>query len=134
MDGSTGRVYITPSITISFWKFSFTVSTTFNLFYVKVPRPVFLGGNANDTDGVPFNGGILYLNVGSRASYRNESEGESNEGYVISYLDENDDGPGEILRVEAFGRRQSFRGVTGIVADFGTGYDYLEIAEGVKAP
>ncbi|MFM8477800.1 MAG: hypothetical protein ACKOEO_18610, partial [Planctomycetaceae bacterium] len=134
LDGSTGRVFITPSITINFWLFSITVTTTFNLFYVKVPRPVFLGGNAGDGGGTAFVGGVLYLNAGPRAHMRNESEDEANEGYVITYVDENDEGPGEILRVEAFGRRQSFRGVTGIVADMGSGNDYLEIGQGVKAP
>jgi hypothetical protein len=38
LDGGTGRVYITPRISINFGLFSITVSTTFTLFYVKILR------------------------------------------------------------------------------------------------
>ncbi|HCP13894.1 MAG TPA: hypothetical protein DIT89_16290, partial [Planctomycetaceae bacterium] len=134
LDGTTGRVYITPSITINFFLFSITVSTTFNLFYVKVPRPVFLAGNEFDSTGTAFNRGILYLNTGARAHMRNEAEEEINEGYVISRIGNDPDYPGEIVRIQAFGRSQTFRGVTGIVGDLGTGHDYLEIESGVRAP
>ncbi|HCP12093.1 MAG TPA: hypothetical protein DIT89_07140, partial [Planctomycetaceae bacterium] len=134
LDGSTGRVYITPSITINFFFFSITISTSFTLFYVKLPRPVFLAGNVDDSSGVAFRGGMLYLNTGSRAHMRNESEGETNEGYVITRISDDDEQGGEILRIRAFGRSQTFYGVTGIVADMGSGSDYLEIDSGVRAP
>ncbi|MGV2332786.1 MAG UNVERIFIED_CONTAM: hypothetical protein LVR18_01110 [Planctomycetaceae bacterium] len=38
------------------------------------------------------------------------------------------------MRVEAFGRGQTFRGVTGIVADGGDGFDYISIGPGILAP
>ncbi|MFN5624581.1 MAG: hypothetical protein ACK5DM_11595, partial [Planctomyces sp.] len=134
LDGNTGRVYITPSITLNFFLFSITFSTTFNLFYVKIPRPVYLGGNESDGGGTAFNRGVLYLNTGARAHMRDEAEEEINEGYVISRIGNDPDYPGEILRLQAFGRSQTFRGVTGIVADLGSGHDYLEIGAGVQAP
>ncbi|MFN9046546.1 MAG: hypothetical protein ACK5YC_00320, partial [Planctomyces sp.] len=134
LDGSTGRVYITPTIKINLLFFDIEVSHTFTLFYVKIPRPVYLAGNASDTQGTGFNRGVLYLNIGARAHMRNEAEEETNEGYIIEKIAPDPDYPGEIVRIEAFGRGQTFRGVTGIVANGGSGYDYIEIGPGITSP
>jgi hypothetical protein len=115
-----------------FWKIE--VSHTFTLFYIKVPKPVYLAGNAGDTSGTGFNRGVLHLNVGARAHMRGESEEEINEGYSIEKIARDPDYPGEIVRVEAFGRSQTFRGVTGIVADAGDGYNYIDIGPGITSP
>ncbi|MEI7699746.1 MAG: hypothetical protein WCK86_08130, partial [Planctomycetia bacterium] len=130
LEGPTGRVYITPKVKILFWE----VETTFNLFYVKVPPPIYLAGNSYDSGPAIWQKGALYLNIGARAGYRNISPGELNEGIVVNRLGDDPDYPGEILQIEAFGRRQNFRGVTSIVADGGSGHDYIEIGPGVKSP
>ncbi|MEY3457290.1 MAG: hypothetical protein RL215_447, partial [Planctomycetota bacterium] len=130
LEKATGRVYITPSVKVLFWE----VSTTFNLFYVKVPPPIYLGGNADDSGPAVWQKGTLYLNIGARASFRNISNSEINEGIVVKRLGDDPEFSGEILQVEAFGRRQNFRGVTAIVANGGEGHDYIEIGPGVKAP
>ncbi|MGV2337159.1 MAG UNVERIFIED_CONTAM: hypothetical protein LVR18_24725 [Planctomycetaceae bacterium] len=62
---------------------------------------------------------------------RNESEGDADEGYVISRIGKDPDYEGEIVRIQAFGRSQTFRGVTGIVGDMGDGFDYLEVQAGI---
>ncbi|MFN9224241.1 MAG: hypothetical protein ACK6D6_19200, partial [Planctomyces sp.] len=134
LEGSTGRVYITPRIVINLLVTKIDVSTTFNLFYIQIPKPIYLAGNEGDTNGTGFNRGTLYLNVGSRAHMRNMSEDESNEGYVLTKIAADPDYPGEIIRVQAFGRSQTFRGVTAIVADAGTGFDYISIGPGILAP
>ncbi|MFM8479280.1 MAG: hypothetical protein ACKOEO_26120, partial [Planctomycetaceae bacterium] len=134
LDGSTGRVYITPKITINLLFTKIEVSHTFTHFYVKIPRPVYLAGNAGDRAGTGFNRGVLYLNIGARAHMRNEAEDEINEGFIVQKIARDPDYPGEIVRVEAFGRGQTFRGVTGIVADGGDGYDYIQIEPGIVSP
>ncbi|MFN5977050.1 MAG: hypothetical protein ACK48U_21595, partial [Planctomyces sp.] len=65
LEGSTGRVYITPRIVINLLFTKIDVSTTFNLFYVKVPQPIYLAGNASDTSGQGFDRGTLYMNIGA---------------------------------------------------------------------
>jgi hypothetical protein len=134
LEGSTGRVYITPRIVLDLLFTKVDVSTTFNLFYIKIPKPIYLAGNANDTVGTGFNRGTLYLNIGSRAGMRNMSEDDVNEGFVLTKIAADPDYPGEIIRVEAFGRSQTFRGVTAISADAGTGFDYISIGPGILAP
>ncbi|MFN5437746.1 MAG: hypothetical protein ACK5ES_24520, partial [Planctomyces sp.] len=134
LDGQTGRVYITPKIKINLLFFKIEVSHTFTLFYVKMPKPVYLAGNAGDTSGTGFNRGVLYLNMGPRAHLRNESVGEVNEGFIVEKIARDPDYPGEIVRVQAFGRSQSFRGVTGIVADTGDGYNYVKIGDSIRSP
>ncbi|MFN5622636.1 MAG: hypothetical protein ACK5DM_01705, partial [Planctomyces sp.] len=134
LEGSTGRVYITPRIVINLLFTKIDVSTTFNLFYVKVPQPIYLAGNASDTSGQGFDRGTLYLNIGARAHMRNMSPFEQNEGFILTKIAPDPDYPGEIIRVQAFGRGQTFRGVTGIVADGGSGFDYISIGPGILSP
>jgi hypothetical protein len=129
-DGSSGRVSITATVKIIFKE----VSKTFTLFYVRVPPPVYLAGNASDRGPTKWNRGVLHLNTGNRAAFRNEANDEINEGYSIVRVGEDPDYPGEIVAVQSFGRQQFFRGVTGIVADMGSGYDYIEIGPGIQAP
>ncbi|MGV2341364.1 MAG UNVERIFIED_CONTAM: hypothetical protein LVR18_47755 [Planctomycetaceae bacterium] len=130
LEGPTGRVYITPKVKILFWE----ISTTFNLFYIKVPPPVYLAGNGFDTGPAVWEKGQLHLNIGRRANFRNINPNEVNEGITVNRLGDDPDYPGEILQIEAFGRRQNFRGVTSIVADGGSGHDQIEIGPGVRAP
>ncbi|MEN9555968.1 MAG: hypothetical protein RLZZ232_2254, partial [Planctomycetota bacterium] len=134
LERGTGRVYITPKISINLLFTTIEVSTTFNLFYVKVPPRVYLAGNADDQSGQAFRGGVLYLNMGQRAHMRNESPEEENEGFIVQSVDPDPDIPGEAVRVRAFGRSNTFFGVTAIVADGDTGYDYISIMPGVNVP
>jgi hypothetical protein len=130
IEGPTGCVYITPKVKVLFWE----ISVTFNLFYIKVPPPVYLAGNSFDTGPSIWQRGELHLNIGSRAGYRNIQPDEITEIISVNRLGDDPDYEGEILQVEAFGRRQNFRGVTSIVADAGSGHDFIEIGPRVKAP
>ncbi|MGV2335259.1 MAG UNVERIFIED_CONTAM: hypothetical protein LVR18_14475 [Planctomycetaceae bacterium] len=134
LEGSTGRVYITPKVTLNLLFVTIELSTTFNLFYIKIPPNVFLAGNEDDTTGTAFRGGVLYLNMGSRAQFRNESNDEKNEGFIIQHINPHPEIPGDAVRVRAFGHSRSFYGVTGIVANGGDGYDYITIQPGVNVP
>ncbi|MFM8474799.1 MAG: hypothetical protein ACKOEO_03265, partial [Planctomycetaceae bacterium] len=134
LERGSGRVYITPKISINLLFTTIEVSTTFNLFYVKVPPKVYLAGNADDQSGQAFRGGVLYLNMGTRAHMRNESNEETNEGFVVQPVDPDPGIPGEAVRVRAFGRSNTFYGVTAIVADGDLGYDYISIMPGINVP
>ncbi|MEN9556606.1 MAG: hypothetical protein RLZZ232_2892, partial [Planctomycetota bacterium] len=133
-EDGTGRVYITARIQLDLLVTKVDVSSSFTLFYIQIPKPIYLAGNAGDTAGTGFNRGILYLNMGARAHMRNEAEDDANEGYLLERIAPDPEYPGEIIRVQAFGRSQTFRGVTGIVADGGSGFDYIEIGPGIMSP
>jgi hypothetical protein len=106
LERGSGRVYITPKISINLLFVTIEVSTTFNLFYVKVPPKVYLAGNADDQSGQAFRGGVLYLNMGQRATCGNESPDEENEGFVVQPIDPDPEIPGEAVRVRGLRPQQ----------------------------
>ncbi|MEI7701280.1 MAG: hypothetical protein WCK86_15885, partial [Planctomycetia bacterium] len=134
LDGASGRVYITPRIEINLVFTKIVISATFTLFYIQVPKPFYLAGNADDTVGTGFRRGVLYLNMGRRGLLRNEAEEENNEGFIVTRIAKDPDYPGEIVQVQAFGLSQRFRGVTGIVADGDDGFDYIKIEPRLTVP
>jgi hypothetical protein len=132
---ATGKITITGSIHLDFWLFEVNVSHTFSIGLFKLPPPVFLGassavnqllnGSAVEEDG------ILYLNMGARAGYRDLEESELDETFIIEHLDGT--AGDETIQVSAFGRSQKFTGVSRIIADGGTGDDMILVKEGVLA-
>ena len=73
-------------------------------------------------------GGVLTLNVGSRAVDRNVSQSSTNEDYEISSA-----GSGAV-KITAFGTNQTFTGVTSITGNFGSGIDALILDPGMVMP
>ncbi|MFO0878227.1 MAG: hypothetical protein U0840_12825 [Gemmataceae bacterium] len=130
----TGVLSITPSITINLLFFSITHSTTFNLGVLKVNPPVYVAGNADDTFGQAFRGGALYLNMGPRAALRNYDVTETGEHFSIEYVGPDPDQGGHIVRVTGNGLRRTYRGVTEIIADGGTGRDLIETDAALPVP
>ncbi|MGD8416616.1 MAG: calcium-binding protein, partial [Pseudomonadales bacterium] len=76
-------------------------------------------------------GGILYLNVGDRGNLRNVSSSAIAEDYSISRVS----GAGGLneIRVSAFGKTETFAGITGVVGHFGSGRDRFT-ANGITVP
>src|SRR5262249_1122912 len=64
-------------------------------------------------------GGVLTLNVGSRANQRGISNDVIDESYKLTDL-----GSGQV-KVEAFGLTQTYSGVSSVQGDFGSGKDVL---------
>ena len=128
--GSTGRVFVKPCVQILAWQ----ACSDFTVMYIQPPPKVYLAGNADDTEGTAFAGGDLYLNMGPRAYLRNEQEDNIHEGFLVERVGPDADNGGEIVRVKAMGRTQTFRGVTKVIADGGSGHDYIEVGAGLSAP
>ena len=72
---------------------------------------------------LPGTGGTLYLNVGSRADYRNLANSDTDESYIIEDQGPSSSGVGRRIRVIAFGRSNVIDNVTGLVGDFSSGND-----------
>ncbi|HEX8911120.1 MAG TPA: calcium-binding protein, partial [Humisphaera sp.] len=79
-------------------------------------------------------GGVLKLNMGSRAGLRNNeiNHADGDENFYVS-PDSDPDHKGNVL-VSAFGYTESFAGVTSIFADGGNGDDTVEVADNVNKP
>ena len=73
-------------------------------------------------------GGVLTLNVGSRASSRNVSQTSTDESYEISSAG------GSSVKITAFGVNQIFSGVSSITGNFGGGRDVLILDPGMILP
>ena len=141
-DASGGRVKIQLSVTVSIDLGLFSISKTarFTIGYLQFPPPVFLAGDADGPDANlqnnwdPAGDGILYLNVGSRAGFRNIAEDETDEAYVIRDGGFDDEGR-RLTQISAFGRTNSFANVTEIRArTFDGGADQLFIESSVTVP
>ena len=74
-------------------------------------------------------GGLLTLNVGSRANLRNVQTGNITEIYTITHVGGNTSG--ETVTVTAFGVSETFYGVTSISGSFGSGNDILTVGSNV---
>ena len=133
----TGRVPITLEVRIEVDLFLFSISETarFTIGYLMLPRPIYLAGS--QANGQLWGGDKLYLNVGSRSSYRDIAEADvdepKDEGYLIEQV-----GVGTLrgvkIKVTAFGRSQVFDNVTSIEGRFGDGNDSVVIAPSVTIP
>lgn len=146
-NGNTGEVSITPTV--------IGISHTFHLGYFKLPaaatqRPIVinLAGPQSYTprpasdgpEGVydettAWTGGVLYLNAGTRAGYRNINGSVINEDFIIE-----PDGPYDAvnhrqnLKITAFGQTQTRANVTSIEALMGNGNDSVIVRPGVMIP
>ena len=118
-DGTSGAVSITFSH-LWFNPFKFRKTTTVVVAYLTIdpPPPPVLGQVV---------GGVLTLNVGSRAAARNLVVGEVNEGVSIGRV-------GNDIQVTMFNVTQTFSNVSRIEADMGDGDDFMEIQAAVTTP
>ncbi len=127
---------VTVKIKILFVKISKTAK--FNIGYLMLPKPIFLGGYQNDPQTWDEAGGDLYLNMGSRGTDRYMASDaylaldEQEEGFTIEQIDGNENGG--TLKVTAFGRTRTYQNVTSLHADGGTGDDQIIIMDNVKIP
>jgi Ca2+-binding RTX toxin-like protein len=148
-NGNTGEVTIRPSV--------MGISKTFSLGFFKLPagagvaqRPVVINlagpelytarTAADGPEGIydettAWNGGVLYINAGSRAQYRNLSNDVIDEDYIIEA-----DGPynsatgQQNVKITAFGQTQTRSNVTSIRALMGSGIDNVIVRPGVLVP
>ncbi len=106
--GNDGRVPITLSVHVhvSFLFFSINATAHFTIGYLQFPPPIYLAGEQNHQQSWSSSGGDLYLNVGSRAQYRNIATDQKNELVTITQV--SSDNTGATIQVSAFGRSQTF--------------------------
>ncbi|MFZ0040303.1 MAG: hypothetical protein WAK93_03285, partial [Solirubrobacteraceae bacterium] len=128
----SGSVPITLSVTVHVHILFVTVSKTahFTIGYLQLPAPVYLAGNgtgsqaqaqswsgvapaAGNTTAV---GSPLYLNVGTGAQYRDIGGDGTNDGYTIKQI--SGTATDATIQVTAFGRTNTFKGVSAIYADW----------------
>ena len=76
-------------------------------------------------------GGVLTLNVGSRAALRNVLPTNQDESYTISHA--GGSAGNETIVVTAFGVSETYTGVSFVSADFGDGNDTFVVSPGVTA-
>ena len=73
--------------------------------------------------------GVLYLNVGTRSTFRNQTPSVTAEGYTITHV--SGSAGNERIIISALGVTETFDGVSAIVGDFGTDNDTLNVQAGV---
>ncbi|MCO6457863.1 MAG: hypothetical protein J5I93_21370 [Pirellulaceae bacterium] len=114
--------------------FSFDVSCLPNPFHFDEEtyfEPATTAQTQTDGDLEIINDGELWLNVGPRAALRGYLADQENEAIVVEHLGTQDGL--DTLRVTFAGQSKDYTGIHTILADAGTGADYLEIGEGVTA-
>ncbi|MGB7961606.1 MAG: calcium-binding protein [Propionicimonas sp.] len=133
---SGGRVKVELAINVRikflFWTFSKTAY--FTLGYLQLPVPTYLAGNAGSTQAAAqsWSGGTLVLNTGERAQFRNIAVLDTSEEYRIEQL--SSAASGATIKVTAFGRSNTYAGVTSIVGNLGAGNDQLFVDPSVSVP
>lgn len=95
-----------------------------SLDFQSPPPPPRLAGPGIDAPWNPSVGGVLYLNVGAKAAFRDISETVAGERYSVEALGAGS-AAGQRIRVTGFGLVQDYDNVTGIVADFAGDADYF---------
>ncbi|HEV2294748.1 MAG TPA: calcium-binding protein [Tepidisphaeraceae bacterium] len=141
-NGGSGELWVEACL--EFWRpFEYDeICVDFTIGFIKIPPPIFLAGNGNDTatsradiEDNHFRGGTLHLNVGNRRALRNFAGSTINEAYYVEALGPGSDQarfPGsQRVRVVGLGRTQEYDNVTGIYADGGDGSDHIEISDGI---
>src|SRR4030095_13292584 len=136
-EGQGGRIDVVASVTVTITIiFSFDITVSIPLGTIELPRPIHLGGDKGTDPNVgqiTWNGGELYLNMGSRASARGVGNGQINEVFYVEHL--GGDASGETVKVIGMGREQTFSNVTKIVVpDAGEGADQIIVRKGVLVP
>jgi len=105
---------------------------TFTIHLATIQLP---GDLQNSTPPAPkladLSGGVLTLNVGSRAALRTVQPGNQDENYSISHV--SGSAGIETVIVTAFGVSETYAGVSSISADFGDGNDTFLVNPGVLA-
>ena len=130
----TGLLSVSPRAKIDFFLFSIDVGTTFNVGTLKANPPIYVAGNADDAFGQAFRGGALHLNMGARAGFRGYDEGVANEHFSVEYVADDEENGGVIVRVNGLGVKRTYRGVTSIVAEGGSGQDFIETSADLPVP
>ncbi|MBY0261000.1 MAG: hypothetical protein K2Q20_01565, partial [Phycisphaerales bacterium] len=144
-NGNTGEVSIRPCV--------IGICKTFTLGYFKLPTvqrptPINLAGPLSYTartaaDGpagvydetAAWNGGVLYINAGSRAAFRNLSSSTIDEDYIIESDGPFDPATGrQNIKISAFGQEQRRANVSSIQAIMGDGIDTVTVRPGVLVP
>ncbi len=132
----TGLLSVTPCFKIEFLFFSIEICATFNIGVLKADPPIFPAGNEDDAFGQKFRGGVLYLNMGPRTFLRNydTDDDHTNEHFEVLYVGPDTDNGGHIVRVAGNNLKRTYRGVTAVVGDGGSGRDFLETEAGLPIP
>ena len=128
----TGRVKVQISVRISIDLGLFTISKTarFTIGYLQFPPPTYMAGDLGSAQA--WSGGVLYLNVGSRATSRNIGVGDPDESMTVDQTGTS--ARGATIVVSAYGRSNTYTGVTSIRGDFGDGEDSLDVLASVAVP
>ena len=129
--GDGGEIDLVATIRVRITILFITVTKTaeFRIGTIQLPKPVYLAGGASNTK--VFVSGDLHLNMGSRAGDRGVSVSVINESFTVEHVD--GAAGNETVRVKAFGREQIFYGVARVVANAGTGNDYVITGDGLLA-
>ena len=102
------------------WRFA---EITLLEFHITCPEPILASG----VGGNPYTSGDLYLNIGSRASYREEIDtADNSERFVVKHISGN--AGSEVIEIQWGNFKQQFT-VTGkvMVEDAGQGDDYIDL-------
>ncbi|MHC4396737.1 MAG: hypothetical protein ACYS1A_13895 [Planctomycetota bacterium] len=142
-----GRQPIKMAITVKIKILFFTIKKTarFNIGYLTLPKPIYLGGyenyineDYNQRTWDPDVGGDLYLNMGDRRFYRYMVEDQSDaltewdEAFIIEQVDGDENGG--TIKVTSFGRTRIYQNTTSLYADAGDGDDFIYVMDSVKIP
>ncbi|MDQ7993168.1 MAG: calcium-binding protein, partial [Propionicimonas sp.] len=131
---ANGRVKVELSITVRIKILFITISKTarFTIGYLQIPRPTFLAGSQAAPQVWTSSDHVLYLNTGDRAGSRNIATDEADESFTVEQVGTSS--AGATIKVSAFGRTNTYTGVTRIVGDLGGGNDQLFISPSVQVP
>src|SRR5207237_6633592 len=126
-------------ISLSFLFFSIDADANFNIGTVKLPKPVYVagdaGGGAADGQATWHGGGTtLWLNTGARSNAHSgyPGSGVSSGGGQWTVDDGGATAAHENVHITAFGHQQVFKNVGAIVADGGTADSFI-VVKGVTS-
>lgn len=126
-NGESGKATAMADVTVL--GITYDVDFTLGYFLLGARPDPRLGQLAN---------GVLTLNVGAAGVNRNAGKkngvAEADEAYTLQSLGASQSGPGEDIILRAFGATQTFRNVTSVRADFGSGTDEFRILLDARRP